>query len=233
VTRRRWILLGIAACALATAVVVAVLVALRRPDYRPRAAEPTLEQETRRLEIEQPLAASRKPYLILDLLSSRLVYRISGMTPKTIPFNIDSIRGPEGPLIPDQGALTLLVLEERGAPREVITPPDPDNPVEPLKDPKIFPPDPPTDFVLSFDHPLKIRILGEKDRGWRDRFTSMGKTLRRWFGKGDEKARTRIQLRFPAERAQEIYRGLYQGERILLLGVEDLEPAEPPSAGGE
>ena len=232
-SKRRWILLGITACAFATAVVIAVLVALRRPDYRPREAEPTLEQETRRLEVEQPLASSREPYLILDLLSSRLVYRISGMTPKIIPFKIDSIRGPQGPLIPDQGALTLLILEERGAPREVITPPDPDNPVEPLKDPKIFPPDPPTDFILSFDRPLKLRILGEKDQGWRDRVTSMGKTVRRWFGKGQDQGRTRIQLRFPAERAQEIYRGLYQGERILVLGLEEPAPPGPPPDGEE
>lgn len=217
---------------LAAGIAAVTFMALRRPDYRPRETEPTLEQETRRLEVELPLAASRKPYLILDLLSSRLIYRVSGLTPKTLPFRIDSIRGAQGPLVPDQGALTLLVLEERGAPREVITPPDPDNPVEPLKDPKIFPPDPPTDFILSFDRPLKIRIVGEKDQGWKDRFASLGKTVRQWLGKGRERRMFRIQLCLPAERAQEIYRGLYQGEKILLLGVEEPAPADPSSAGG-
>ena len=230
--RRGRILLWIFACVLAIGAAVVVLVVLRRPDYRPREAAPSLEQETRRLEVELPLAASRKPYLILDLTSSRLTYRISGLTPKIIPFRIDSIRGSEGPLVPEQGGLTLLTLEERGAPREVIKPPDPDKPVEPLKDPKIFPPDPPPDYILSFDRPMKIRILGEKDQGWKDRFISVGKTVHRWFGKGRGKERTRIQLRLPAEKAQEIYRGLYRGEKILLLGVEEPAPADPSAVNG-
>jgi len=232
VTRRRWILVGGSAFALAAGVAVIAFLALRRPDYRPREAEPTLEQETRRLEVELPLAAAKKPYLILDLLSSRLVYRVSGLTPKSLPFAIDSIRGPEGPLVLDPEVLTLLVLEGRGAPREVITPPDPDNPAEPLKDPKIFPPDPPTDFILSFDRPFKIRILGEKDLGWKDRFASLGKAVRRWFGKKRERGTIRIQIRLPAEKAQEIYRGLYQGEKILLLGVEEPPAAEPSTGNG-
>jgi len=230
--RRGWILLAVFACLLAIGVTAVALFMLRRPDYRPLEAAPSLEQETRRLEVELPLAAVRKPYLILDLTSSRLIYRISGLTPKIIPFRIDSIRGPWGPLVPDPGSLTLLTLKERGAPREVIKPPDPDKPVDPLKDPKIFPPDPPTDYILSFDRPVRIRILGEKDQGWKDRFSSIGKTVRRWFREGRGRERIRIQLRLPAGKAQEIYRGLYRGEKILLLGVEEPAPADPSAVSG-
>ena len=230
--RRGWFLLGAFACLLAIGAVAVALFLLRRPDYRPLEAEPSLEQKTRRLEVELPLAASRKPYLILDLTSSRLIYRISGLTPKILPFRIDSIRGSGGPLVPDQGGLTLLTLEERGAPREVIQPPDPDKPVDPLKDPKIFPPDPPSDYILSFDRPVKIRLLGEKDLGWKERFLSVGKTVRRWLGRDGGREAIRIQLRLPAERAQEIYRGLYRGEKVLLLGVEDPAPADPSAVSG-
>ncbi len=226
--RRRWVLVGIMACVLAAGAAGVVRVLLRRPDYSILKAVPSLEEETRRLEVELPLAASRKPYLILDLTSSRLIYRISGMTPKVIPFRIDSVKDSRGLLLPDPAKLTLLVLKERGAPREVIQPPDPDNPVEPLKDPKIFPPDPPTDYILSFDHPVKIRILGEKDKGWTDHFLSAGKTIRRWLGRDRARERVRIQVRLPAVKAQEVYRGLYRGEKILLLGVE--VPAPPSGA---
>ncbi len=229
--KRGWILLAVFAGLLAAGIAVALTVNLRRPDYAPREAKPTLEEDTRRLEAELPLAQSKKPYLILDLPASRLVYRISGYTPKTISVRIDSIRGPGGyrPLAP--GELVLLALEERGAPREVIKPPDPNQPVDPLKDPKIFPPDPPTDYVLSFDRPVKIRIMGEKQEGWRERLGSLGKSLRRWMGRGSGKGEIRIQLRLPAEKAQEIYRALYRGEKILLLGVESPEPGAKPSAG--
>jgi len=227
--RRGWILLGVLAFVLAAGGVGIVFLALRRPDYTPRKAPPAVEQETRLLEAELPLASSRKPYLILDLVSSGLLYRISGMTPKEIPFRIDSIRGPEGWLVPDPDALSILVLEGRGAPREVIRPPDPDNPVDPRKDPKVFPPDPPTDYILSFDRPVKVRILGEKDAGWKDSLGSLRKAVRRWLGKGSGRGGIQIQLRLPAERAQEIYRGLYHGEKLLVLGLEETAPQAPPS----
>ena len=228
--RRGWILLAVFAFILAAGVASFAFLALRRPDYTPRKAPPTLEQETLRLEAELPLASTRKPYLILDLVSSRLIYRISGMTPKEISFRIDSIRGPGEWIAIDPGGLSILMLEGRGAPREVIRPPDPDKPLDPLKDPKIFPPDPPTDYILSFDRPVKVRILGEKEAGWKDRLGLMGKAVRQWFGTGRGRGGLRIQLRLPAERAQEIYRGLYHGEKLLVLGLEESSPQPPPLA---
>lgn len=237
--RRGWILLAVLAFVLAAGVGAIAFLALRRPDYSPRKTPPTVEQEARLLEAELPLASTRKPYLILDLVSSRLIYRISGMTPKEIPFRIDSIRGPGGWLLPDPDSLAILVLEGRGAPREVIRPPDPDKPVDPLKDPKIFPPDPPSDYILSFDRPVKVRIVGEKDTGWKDRLGSLKKAVRQWLGMGKGRGGLRIQLRLPAERAQEIYRGLYHGEKLLLLGLKEPSPqaplprADPPRRSGK
>lgn len=231
--RKLWIVAASLICVLALGAALVGVALLRRPDYAPRGTPRGLAQDTRRLQMELPLAASRKPYLVLDLVSSRLHYRISGMTPKTIPFKIDSIRGRFGyrPLAPQ--AMTLLVLKGRGAPREVIRPPDPDKPEDPLKDPSIFPPDPPTDYTLTFDRPVKIRILGEKKEGWRVRLAFMERTIRRWLGRGRGKAETRILLRLPASRAQEIYRGLYRGEKILVLGAQETprEAGSPVTEG--
>ena len=226
--KRGWILAGaLGGAAVAIATVVAVR-AGRRPDYAPREVHWTVEQETRRLETELPLAASRMPYLTLDLLSSRIVYRISGMSPKAVPFQIDSIRGESGFKSLSPEGLLLLVLEERGAPREVITPPDPNKPVDPLKDPKVFPPDPPTVFTLSFDQPVKIQFLGEKDEGMKGFFSTLRSRLGQWLKAGRKRGEIEIRLRLPAEKAQEIYRGLYRGEKILVLGME--EPARPSPA---
>jgi hypothetical protein len=230
--RRRWKVAVVLAALLALGALALLLVFSRRPDYSPREARWSPEEEARRLEAELPLAASKKPYLVLDLLSSKLVYRISGFTPKTIPFAIDSIRGAGGWRTLSREGLALVSLQERGAPREVIKPPDPNKPVDPLKDPKIFPPDPPTDYILSFDAPVKIRIVGEKDVGWKERFGSLRKSIGRWFGGNRARDEVRIQVRLPAEKAQEIYRGLYRGERILVLGLEAASGGKSPAVKG-
>ncbi|PYQ13040.1 MAG: hypothetical protein DMH00_05335 [Acidobacteria bacterium] len=189
--------------------------------YLPVAGKSTLEQETLRLETEYPLAVTKKPYLILDLLHSRLDYRISGLTTKSIPFQIDSLRerGREGGL---EGAKWMILsLADRGAPPEKIIPPDPNKPLDPLKDPKLFPPDPPTDFTLVFDRSVKVRFFGEKDAGWKGTVQGVGRTVREWlpWGPGAGGQEIRVQLRLPAARAQEIYRALYRGETVLVLGL--------------
>ena len=183
----------------------------------------TLEQETGRLEQEYLLAAAKKPYLILDLPESRLDYRLSGMMLKSLPVEIDSIRewGRKGQL--RRGSFLLLELEDRGAPPEVIVPPDPNQPVDPLKDPKLFPPDPPTDFTLLFDRSVKVRFLGMKAEGWQAKMQGVGRAVKGWlpWGPGSGKDEIRIQLRLPGPEAQEIYRALYQREKVLVLGLAE------------
>jgi len=197
----------------------------RKNGYALSHGQPSLEQKTRRLEMEYPLAMSKKPYLILDLLDSRLEYRLSGMTLKSLPVQIESIRekGREGRLV--QGGGLLLELEDRGAPPEVIVPPDPNKPVDPLKDLKLFPPDPPTDFTLVFDRSVKMRFVAMDQEGWKAKIQGVGRAVKGWlpWGPGTGKDETRIQLQVPAVEAQEIYRALYQHERVLVLGLSERE----------
>ena len=199
-----------------------------------RSREPTLAETTRRLEVEYPLAESRKPYLVLDLSASRLDYRISGVTTKSIPLRVDSIRTPRGRADIGSGRLKLLTLHDRGAPPEVIRPPDPSAPVDPLKDPKIFPPDPPTDYTLSFDQPVRIRIQGEGSGGVADALRGAGKTIRERLGAGGGGSHelAMLRVRVSAGRAQEIYRALFQGEKVLVLGFGEKAPKAGPMFNG-
>jgi hypothetical protein len=210
---------------------VAGRLAASRGDYDWPGGAPSLKQDTHRLETEYPLALSKKPYLVLDLLNSRLDYRLSGMTIKSLPIQIDSIRegGRKGGLHPEK--LALLSIEDRGAPPEVIVPPDPDKPVDPLEDPKLFPPAPPTDFTLLFDQSVKVRFLGEKEGGWKARMQGVGRAVSGWlpWGPGAGKQETRIQLRLSAERAQEVYRALYRQEKVLVLGMGQEVSATGPA----
>jgi len=193
----------------------------RQEEVIPILPKATLSGETRRLEVEYPAAASRKPYLVLDLTLSRLDYRISGVTTKSIPFRIESIRAGGGEARVSLDRLALLTLYDRGAPPEVIHPPDPNAPVDPLKDPKIFPPDPPTDYTLLFDVPVKIRIEGDKPKNVRGAIRGFGRTWLDWFrGRGRMTGgAAQIRIRLPSVRAQEIYRALYREEKVLVVGI--------------
>jgi len=195
----------------------------RQEEVIPTPPKATLSGETRRLEVEYPAAASRKPYLVLDLTLSRLDYRISGVTTKSIPFRIESIRAAGGGVGVSSDRLALLTLYDRGAPPEVIHPPDPNAPVDPLKDPKIFPPDPPTDYTLSFDLPVKIRVEGNKPKNVRGAIRGLGRTWLDWFrGRGRVTGgAARIRIRLPSDRAQEIYRALYREEKVLVVGLRE------------
>lgn len=185
---------------------------------------PTLEEATRRLEIELPLAASRLPYLVLDLTLSRLELRLSGFTAKSIPVIVEVLGGPQAGRAVGPGRLALLTITDRGHPPEVIRPPDPDAPYDPLKDPKIFPPDPPTDFILSFEQPVRIRIHSGETESLEKALRGARNTLREWFEREEGGEGTRIRLRVPAASAREIYRALYPGEKVLVVGVGPLEP---------
>jgi len=227
--KRSGVVLAVIAVGLIAGIGLAIFLG-ERQDYLPRRLKPSLNEETRRLEAELPLAASKKPYLVLDLLSSRLEYRISGMTPKVIPFQIASLGGLTREERLSPGRVTLMELTDRGAPPEVIVPPDPNKPPDPLKDPKLFPPDPPTDYTLVFDRPMTIRIVGEKPGGWTSGLDRVGKSLRSWARRPSGGRQIRIQIRLPADKVQEIYRGLYRGEKVLVFGIGDGENKEPTSA---
>ena len=182
----------------------------------------TLAERTRLLEMEYPLAVSRKPYLILNLPAGRLDYRISGVTIKSIPMRVEGIESPRAGVEVGPSRLTLLTLLDRGAPPEVIHPPDPNVPVDPLKDPRVFPPDPPTEYKLSFEpSTVQVRIKGDRRKGVHEVVRSAGSLLRDLWGSRGESGEKRawIGIRVPAERAQEIYRALYRGEKVVLVGL--------------
>jgi hypothetical protein len=102
--------------------------------------------------------------------------------------------------------------------------------VDPIKDPKLFPPDPPTDFTLLFDRPVKVRFLGTKEEGWKERVQGVGRAVRGWlpWGPGSGTDEIRIQISLPASQAQEIYRALYRGENVVVQGLASGTQGEAP-----
>jgi hypothetical protein len=199
--------------------------AAERPDARTTRAD--LEAARRRaavLESELALAATRKPYLVLDLGGHALRYRLMGMTMREVAIPDLAVEGletsegaPGTPLL--AGIFTLK--EKENDPR--LTPLSPEQVEDGADDENAanaLPPEPPREYRLSFKQPIAVEVLGRETRGgmtgmW-GRFVG---ALRRWHGPsgGDEEARLRIALHLDPDVAAEIYRSLIPEVRLLVL----------------
>jgi len=206
------------------------------------AARPTrgdLESARRRaaiLESELALAATRKPYLVLDLGARALRYRMMGMTMREVAIHDLAVQGlqtaepaPGAPLV--AGIFTLQ--EKENDPR--LTPLSPEQVEDGADDENAanaLPPEPPREYTLTFKQPIAVEVVGRETRtgvpGMWGRFVAV---LRRWHGpSGGEEARLRIALHLDPEAAGEVYRSLIPELRLLVLPPAGLQL---PAAGQE
>jgi hypothetical protein len=206
------------------------------------AARPTrgdLESARRRaavLESELALAATRKPYLVLDLGAHALRYRMMGMTMREVAIHDLAVQGlqtaepaPGAPLV--AGIFTLQ--EKENDPR--LTPLSPEQVEDGADDENAanaLPPEPPREYTLTFKQPIALEVVGRETRtgvpGMWGRFVA---ALRRWHGPGGgEEARLRIALHLDPEAAGEVYRSLIPDLRLLVLPPPGLQL---PAAGQE
>jgi len=202
----------------------AARVAADRPEARTTRAD--LDAARRRaavLESELALAATRKPYLVLDLGARSLRYRLMGMTMRDVPIPDLAVEGletsegaPGTPLL--AGIFTLK--EKENDPR--LTPLSPEQVEDGADDENAanaLPPEPPREYRLSFRQPIAVEVLGLETRGgvtgmW-GRFVA---ALRRWHGPGGgDEARLKIALHLDPDVAAEIYRSLIPEVRLLVL----------------
>ena len=183
-----------------------------------------------RLECETALGATRKPYVVLDLEGSRILFRLMGMTVREVP--IQSIEA--GRLLaaslsgrsqePASSVAGIFTLQEKeGDPRLApLTPEQIEAGLDDENAADALPPEPPASYDLFFKEPVKLRIAGSPRSGavggvlasmtslWRDLVGRGGE------GRGREVA-FRVTIRIEETAAREIYRALVPGERWLVL----------------
>ncbi|HEV8200264.1 MAG TPA: hypothetical protein VGS03_09605 [Candidatus Polarisedimenticolia bacterium] len=175
------------------------------------------------LESELALAATRKPYLVLDLGGRALRYRLMGMTMREVPIPDLAVEGletsegtPGTPLL--AGIFTLQ--EKENDPRlKPLSPEQVEDGADDENAANALPPEPPREYRLSFKQPIAIEVLGRETRGGVDgmwgRFVG---ALRRWHGPGGgDEARLKIALHLDPDVAAEVYRSLIPELRLLVL----------------
>jgi hypothetical protein len=225
---------------LAAATAAVLLIAM--PGPAPAAPVPThadLQSERRRsavLESEVALAATRKPYLVLDLQSKALRYRLIGMTMREIPVPEVSV---EGLVASDEAAdapalAGIFTLKEKeGDPRlKPLSPEQVEAGADDENAANVLPPEPPKEYRLMFKQPIALEVVGHPDAkgigGAWTRFAGFLRGLR--SPRGDEEDRLRIALHLDPQSAAEVYRSLIPEVRLLIVPPSGLIL---PAAGQE
>jgi hypothetical protein len=185
-----------------------------------------LQTERRRsavLESEVALAATRKPYLVLDLQAKALRYRLMGMTMREIAVPEMSV---EGLITSDEAADApalagiFTLREKEGDPRlKPLSPEQVEAGADDENAANVLPPEPPKEYRLMFKQPIALEVVGHPEAhgfgGAWSRFTGFLRGLR--GPRGDEDDRLRIALHLDPQSAAEVYRSLIPEVRLLIV----------------
>jgi hypothetical protein len=222
------------------AVLAAGAAALLHVDAAARSTRADLAAERRRmarLESEYALASTRKPYIVLDLATGALRYRLMGMTMREIRIGPVDVAGLVAEGGADGGATQLAgiftMAEKEGDPR--LNPLSPEQ-VEAGADDEnvaaVFPPEVPKSYRVSFRQPVVVVVSAEEPRAgvkgvgaW---FRDVGARL---FGRRHkDEAVLRVAFRLEPAVATEFWRSIIPDQRWLVLPPEGLAL---PQAGQE
>jgi len=192
----------------------------------PRATRTDLDTERRRvvaLESEVALASTRKPYLVLDLGSRTLRYRLMGMTTRELPLPGLTIKGLAAATTaapPPTLAGIFTLREKDGDPRlKPLSPEQVEAGADDENAANVLPPEPPKAYGLKFKQPISVRVEGrEQAAGVHGVWAGLSARWRRLFsGESDEDALLVVSLMLDAGSAAELYRSLLPDEHWLVL----------------
>jgi len=186
------------------------------------------ESERRRvaaLESEMALASTRKPYLVLDLESKTLRYRLMGMTMREVPLPGLRAKGlvPASPgtqSTPPSLAGIFTVSEKDNDPRlNPLTPEQVEAGADDENVANVLPPEPPKSYRIKFKQPVVMRVTGHESgagvRGGWAVLRALWDGLR--GGGGKDGARLEFSVRLEAGTSAEVYRSLIPDLRWLVL----------------
>jgi hypothetical protein len=234
----RWVGAALAACLLAGSAAV--------PAAAGRPTRADLEAARRRVAVlaaEHALAATRKPYLVLDLGEGTLRHALLGMDLERADLAPIEARG----LVPARGraaseparlAGIVTLREKENDPR--LKPLTPEQIEAGLADENVadvMPPEVPADYRLAFRQRLVVRVDAWPGSGVAGVLTAGVRVWRRLAGaaagRGDPDA-LRLVLHTDAATARDVYRSLIPGQHLLVVPPAGLVlPSfgqEPPGA---
>jgi hypothetical protein len=192
-----------------------------------RADLAAMRRRTARLEGEYALAATRRPYIVLDLESGMLRYRLMGMTMREIPIAPVEVAG----LVPEGGAAStgehlagiFTMAGKEGDPRQnPLTPEQVEAGADDENVANVLPPDPPKKYRVTFRQPIAVVVSGRVEQagvkgawGWvSERFGGL-------FRKRDTTPATlEIAIQLDPATASEFWRSIIPDQRWLVIPPE-------------
>ena len=211
-----------------------------------------LRRENWFLQKEASLAASHSPYILFDVQSRKLEFRVRGKAFKSYRFSAVSYknwgrRPVTAELIWRELDEPLTILEKEGGRPEII-PPSRDgddslyqntNQADPNDgesgDAAMLGVEAPTDYYIKFEEKVVFHIRSEKSRSLHDkaidRLSEIAGSVRSrfydlWLDPGrDDRPRMTLYLTTDVDTAKQLYHSLLPGERIYIT-----PPPPPPVA---
>lgn len=234
----------------ATLVAAAALAAIGGPSYAVASERPTradlaaMQRRAARLESEYALASTRRPYIVLDLESGTLRYRLMGMTMREIPIGPVDTTG----LVAESDASgrgehlagIFTMAEKEGDPRlDPLTPEEVEAGADDENVAAVFPPEPPKRYRVSFRQPIAILVSGQEEgAGVKGVWGRVRDLAARLLRRGDSaEVALRIAFRLDPATASEFWRSIVPDQRWLVIPPEGLvlpqagqEPPPKPKA---
>ncbi|HEU4403659.1 MAG TPA: hypothetical protein VFT43_16310 [Candidatus Polarisedimenticolia bacterium] len=193
-----------------------------------RADLEALRRHVSLLEAELSLASTRWPFVVLDLETRTLSYRLMGMTVREVPIDKVEARGLRAVVVgkePDPAAVAGIfsVAEKEKDPRlSPLTPEQIEAGAADENAADALPPETPAIYSLQFKQAVVIQVNGTKTgtgvgallgpfgRWWRSLWTPGPRS-------GEKEAALRVTLVIEDETARQLYRALIPGERFVLV----------------
>ena len=196
------------------------------PDAVPTRADlEAARVDVARLEAEQALARTRKPWVVIDIPARTLRYRLLGMDLRDVPFTDFDTHGLKrlapGDKAPESRFLAGIfsIKEKEGDPRlSPLTPEQIEAGLDDENSADALPPDPPANYRLWFDQALVVRVNGTgAGRGVGERLRDWWRSIRRAGPRTTEGRTVHVKVEIDAAIAREIYRSLIPGGRIVVV----------------
>jgi hypothetical protein len=194
------------------------------------------------LQSERALAATRGPYVVLDLAARTLRYGLMGMDVREVSLasvEADGLRRASPGTAPDPrlfAGIVTLKEKERDPRLTPLTPAQIEAGAADENAADVLPPEAPASYDLLFRQPIVMHVTGsgEGTAGLLTSVAAWWQRLRGGWPRGRGDPGLRVFVRLEEDAAREVYRSLVPGQRLVVVPPPGflLPDAEQESPGG-
>jgi hypothetical protein len=177
------------------------------------------------LQSEQALAATRKPYVVVDLAARTLRYGLMGMDVHQVPlaaaeaYGLRPVPAGEAPEPRLLAGIVTLKEKERDPRLTPLTPAQIEAGATDEDAADVLPPEAPASYGLIFQQGVVMRVSGLGEGGTAGLLSSIAGWWRRLWGagpRGSGNPGLRLVVTLEENAARDVYRSLVPGQRLVI-----------------